>query len=610
MAQYGYSTPYTGRGDPGPLPPGYMEAATAPGRNLAMGIAAMGQGLGKALERYSENKKAHEAVDQSHDTVGQMFLQQMEADPKVQAVRYYEDTGKLPAGVDEATLKSYESQMKRDAGMISNLIGSSDKWADMSLTKKKTALGDAVTMLNQYRNNQQDDLRNEATRQNIALGKIQLGQAERDVASGPILAQAYTDLAASTSPNASLEVISKYGSKLDPKQIGSLVQMGEELSKNREYNRRLQVERNTNEAISQIANLPTSQTANVEQAPAYITSSLNIPSAVQPYTPFYQVQQVMGGQQQQPEVATWAQGLGRPVSRIPQRIPIADQPLTPAPAPQPPVSTQRVPLRDKQVLQQQQAARPVGIAPIPSREAPLFESSPIRTTAQQEQEIPFQDRFKQATQIFQRMGVPLNVEAINKVIEATGTPRPIQVDTKTLPGGITVVRADGKVDIIPAPKMVEGKDLTEGQAASLGYASRLSLNEKTLNEVAGRGYKPGGLFEFGFTPQRLMSEDRKVYDAAKSNWIAAKLRKESGAVISDKDYNDADLQYFPQPGDTAKVLKQKAELRKNVFLSERAGIGRFADDYLNQVSGGQFRNTSPSTGAFRLVPGKGIQPIQ
>jgi hypothetical protein len=154
-----------------------MEAATAPGRNLAMGIAAMGQGLGKALERYSENKKAHEAVDQSHDTVGQMFLQQMEADPKVQAVRYYEDTGKLPAGVDEATLKSYEAQMKRDAGMISNLIGSSDKWADMSLTKKKTALGDAVTMLNQYRNNQQDDLRNEATRQQLALGAFQLEEA-------------------------------------------------------------------------------------------------------------------------------------------------------------------------------------------------------------------------------------------------------------------------------------------------------------------------------------------------------------------------------------------------------------------------------------------------
>lgn len=611
MATYGYSTPYTGRGDAGPLPPGYMEAATAPGRNLAMGIAAMGQGLGKAIEQYRTKKAETEAADQSRETLVGLYQQQLASDPKYIAIQQYTETGQLPQGVTEQDIPRYTQQVQADREMLnkfSNVLG--EKFVDMSLTKKKAALGDAVMVLNQYRTDQQNQLRDQATRQQLKLSAIQLGQAERDVASGPILAQAYTDLAASTSPNASLEVISKYGSKLDPKQIGSLVQMGEELSKNREYNRRLQVERNTNEAISQIANLPTSQTANVEQAPAYITSSLNIPSAVQPYTPFYQVQQVMGGQQQQPEVATWAQGLGRPVSRIPQRIPIADQPLTPAPAPQPPVSTQRVPLRDKQVLQQQQAARPVGIAPIPSREAPLFESSPIRTTAQQEQEIPFQDRFKQATQIFQRMGVPLNVEAINKVIEATGTPRPIQVDTKTLPGGITVVRADGKVDIIPAPKMVEGKDLTEGQAASLGYASRLSLNEKTLNEVAGRGYKPGGLFEFGFTPQRLMSEDRKVYDAAKSNWIAAKLRKESGAVISDKDYNDADLQYFPQPGDTAKVLKQKAELRKNVFLSERAGIGRFADDYLNQVSGGQFRNTSPSTGAFRLVPGKGIQPIQ
>jgi hypothetical protein len=98
----------------------------------------------------------------------------MENDPKVQAVRYFEDTGQLPTGVDETTLKSYEAQMKRDAGMISNLVGSSAKWADMSLTKKKTALGDTVTMLNQYRNNQQDDFKNEATRQALQLGKYQL----------------------------------------------------------------------------------------------------------------------------------------------------------------------------------------------------------------------------------------------------------------------------------------------------------------------------------------------------------------------------------------------------------------------------------------------------
>ena len=173
MAQYGYSTPYSGQ-QVAPLPPGYMEAATAPGRNLAMGITAIGQGLGKALERYTENKKAHEAADQTNTAVTQMFLQQMENDPKVKAVRYFEDTGQLPTGVDETTLKSYEAQMKRDAGMISNLVGNSNKWADMSLTKKQAALGQTVTMLNQYRTNQQDDLKNEATRQAVQLGKYQL----------------------------------------------------------------------------------------------------------------------------------------------------------------------------------------------------------------------------------------------------------------------------------------------------------------------------------------------------------------------------------------------------------------------------------------------------
>lgn len=173
MAQYGYSTPYSGQ-QVAPLPPGYMEAATASGRNLAMGITAIGQGLGKALERYTENKKAHEAADQTNTAVTQMFLQQMENDPKVQAVRYFEDTGQLPAGVDETTLKSYEAQMKRDAGMISNLVGSSAKWADMSLTKKKTALGDTVTMLNQYRNNQQDDFKNQVTRQQLQKGRFEL----------------------------------------------------------------------------------------------------------------------------------------------------------------------------------------------------------------------------------------------------------------------------------------------------------------------------------------------------------------------------------------------------------------------------------------------------
>ena len=350
------------------------------------------------------------------------------------------------------------------------------------------------------------------------------------------------------------------------------------------------------QAISQVAQLPTTQDVTVPASPAIISSSLNIPAEQQPYTPFYQVQQIPGGTIQQPPAPQmpqgptfggmsfgggqqYTQGLGRNIMPIPAGTTRSQ--FTPSP--------------------QVQAAPPAGIAPISQREVPAFESQPIQRTATETQPVGYQDRFRQAVNVFQRLGAPINPDAIRSVLEATGTPRPIQVDTQTLPGGITVVRADGKVDILPAPKMVEGKDLTEGQSNSLGFASRMMLNEGTINDVVGRGYRPGGLTEFGFTPERLRSDDRKIYDAAKENWIAATLRKESGAAIGKDEYSAADRQYFPQPGDSDKVLKQKATLRSTVFKSMKAGIGRFADDYLRQMGVGQEGQTQGSVRKYNPV---------
>jgi hypothetical protein len=350
------------------------------------------------------------------------------------------------------------------------------------------------------------------------------------------------------------------------------------------------------QAISQVAQLPTTQDVTVPAPPAIISSSLNIPAEQQPYTPFYQVQQIPGGAIQQPPAPQMPQGptfggmrfggadqytmgLGRNIMPIPAGTTRSQ--FTPSP--------------------QVQAAPPAGIAPIPQREVPAFESQPIQRTATETQPVGYQERFKQAVDVFQRLGTPINPDAIRSVLEATGTPRPIQVESQTLPGGITVVRADGKVDILPAPKMVEGKDLTEGQSNSLGFASRMMLNEGTINDVVGRGYRPGGLTEFGFTPERLRSDDRKIYDAAKENWISAALRKESGAAIGKDEYAAADRQYFPQPGDSDKVLKQKANLRSTVFKSMKAGIGRFADDYLRQMGVGQEGQTQGSVRKYNPV---------
>ena len=349
------------------------------------------------------------------------------------------------------------------------------------------------------------------------------------------------------------------------------------------------------QAISQVAQLPATQEVTVPAPSAIISSSLNIPAEQQPYTPFYQVQQIPGGTIQQPPAPQAPQGPtfgGMRFGGADQYTMGLGRNIMPIPA-----GTNRSQFTPSA---QVQSAPPAGIAPIPQREVPAFESQPIQRTVTETQPVNYQDRFKQAVDVFQRLGAPINPEAIRSVLEATGTPRPIQVDTQTLPGGITVVRADGKVDILPAPKMVEGKDLTEGQSNSLGFASRMMLNESTINDVVGRGYRPGGLTEFGFTPERLRSDDRKIYDAAKENWIAAALRKESGAAIGKDEYSAADRQYFPQPGDSDKVLKQKATLRSTVFKSMKAGIGRFADDYLRQMGVGQ--ETQPQGGVRKYNP--------
>jgi hypothetical protein len=177
MATYGYSTPYTGQ-QVQTLPPGYLEAATAPGRNLAMGIAAMGQGLGKAIEQYRTKKAETEAATQSWETVSGLMQQQLASDPKYLAIQQYMETGALPQGVTEQDIPRYTQQVQADREMLNKFSALGEKFPDMSLAKKKAALGDAVMVLNQYRTDQQNQVRDAAARQQLRLVELQLQEAQ------------------------------------------------------------------------------------------------------------------------------------------------------------------------------------------------------------------------------------------------------------------------------------------------------------------------------------------------------------------------------------------------------------------------------------------------
>ena len=60
----------------------------------------------------------------------------------------------------------------------------------------------------------------------------------------------------------------------------------------------------------------------------------------------------------------------------------------------------------------------------------------------------------------------------------------------------------------------------------------------------------------------LLSSEQQRVDQAQRDFVNAVLRQESGAVISDAEFANAQRQYFPSPGDDAKTIAQKRANRK------------------------------------------------
>lgn len=112
---------------------------------------------------------------------------------------------------------------------------------------------------------------------------------------------------------------------------------------------------------------------------------------------------------------------------------------------------------------------------------------------------------------------------------------------------------------------INGKPQTIAQTTAQGYADRLaqsnqsitSLGDKFTGKLSGIG---------GVLPNQLKSSDRQVYEQAQRNFITALLRRESGAAISDSEFDTAKKQYFPQPGDGADVVTAK-EANRNLVIN-------------------------------------------
>tara|TARA_R110000824_G_scaffold257958_8_gene446881 strand:+ start:211 stop:2565 length:2355 start_codon:yes stop_codon:yes gene_type:complete len=129
---------------------------------------------------------------------------------------------------------------------------------------------------------------------------------------------------------------------------------------------------------------------------------------------------------------------------------------------------------------------------------------------------------------------------------------------------------DGKVEFIPEITN-KGTKPTADQSNAYMYGMRMRSNAKAIDKLFAEGkYDPTGLIERVRANVKwdiaeiAKTEEDKEFLSASQNWIAAVLRKESGARIDPDEYSDAAYQYFPAVGDSDGTVKRKAQLRKLV----------------------------------------------
>ena len=149
----------------------------------------------------------------------------------------------------------------------------------------------------------------------------------------------------------------------------------------------------------------------------------------------------------------------------------------------------------------------------------------------------------------------------------------IAPDAVYQPGGNTTVN-------------VNNKPLTEAEGRNTGFLIRAQESGGILGnmEVQGTNLKDRLSSSVPIVGNYMVSDDYQKFDQAKRDFVNAILRRESGAVISPQEFDNADKQYFPQPGDSPEVIAQK---RQNRDLATRGMLAEVPDQQnrLNQVTG-------------------------
>lgn len=111
------------------------------------------------------------------------------------------------------------------------------------------------------------------------------------------------------------------------------------------------------------------------------------------------------------------------------------------------------------------------------------------------------------------------------------------------------------------------KPFTDAQSKSAGYGNRMVQAEQLMSNMMEKGFEPGKFWETHMAEIPVVgnytaSPEYQQFRQAQEDWVRAKLRRESGAVIGDDEMSREISVYFPQPGDKPDVIAQKEQARR------------------------------------------------
>jgi hypothetical protein len=168
--------------------------------------------------------------------------------------------------------------------------------------------------------------------------------------------------------------------------------------------------------------------------------------------------------------------------------------------------------------------------------------------------------------------------------------------TQVIPGMTSVL--DQRAPVAPVtpptpqagtPLKGKGTALTESQGNATAFGMRMLESNKLLNDLEKSGIVSGGRIKSAvegtinalvpYQGEKLAagvgnvmnvlpgvlggpSESQQQYQQAKTNFITAVLRKESGAVIGPSEFETEEKKYFPQAGDSKANIAQKQRARE------------------------------------------------